>query len=597
MPGWLAPQRRPLYRTVLVLAVLVLVAGFGHPVPALAATVTLKVSGVKGELLANVTAALELPPGVVNNGVVERHWLERHAAKIPELVDRALRPFGYYRSRSQYQVNATNSGSYVVLVEIVAGDPVRVTRRDVLVQGAGAGEKRLTDLVAAFPLRPGDVLDQGAYEAAKSLLKATALDLGYLDATFSRHSLAINPQAGSCEVDLLLETGNRYRFGAVTISGAPDYPADKLQRYLSFKAGEPFSHAELGETQLNFLNTDAFREVLITPRKDLAREDTVPVTVQLTANPRHRLRPGVGYATDSGFRVSLRYDNRNLFNWGHQFRADLDLGETRQSVSATYAIPKPDDLSSQTLLKIGYEREIPETYESRTAFTEVERLKGFGEDRVGSVYLRFQREDYIVASEHEIARLVIPGVRWRVTDYDDPQRPTKGYAYRLEVRGTHQALGSDTSLLQLIGGASAMLPLPGPFAQYFHLDTGTTWQDDPFNEVPASMRFFAGGDNSVRGYGYETLGPVDANGEVIGGRNLLTAGTDFEWAIGEEWGVTAFYDIGNAFDSWVDFELMQGAGIGLRRYTVVGPVRLDLARQINVEDPAWRVHVAIGFSW
>lgn len=594
MPRWLVPQ---LYRTVPLLALLALAAGLLFPGPASAASVTLKISGIKGEMLTNVEAALALPPGVVSNGVVERHWLERHATKIPVLVDQALRPFGYYRSRTQYQVNATDKGSFVVMVQVEAGEPVRVTRAEVVVRGAGADEIRLKNLLAAFPLRPGSIPDQGVYESAKAVLKATALDLGYLDAAYSRHTLTINPDAGSCDIDLALETGTPFRFGPVTISGAPNYPAAKLQRYLSFKEGEVFSHAELGETQLNFLNTDAFREVVITPRKDLAVDNRVPVTVQLTLNPRHSLRPGVGFATDSGFRVSLRYQNRNAFSWGHQFRTDLDLAETRQSLSATYAIPHRDDLSSQTLLKVGYERETPETYESRTAFTEVERLKGFGEDRIGSVYLRWQRDDYIIAGDNEWSRLVIPGARWREATYDDPQRPTSGYAYRLEMRGTHEDLGSGTTLLQLIGGGNVLLPLPGPFSQSFRIDGGATWQADPISEVPASMRFFAGGDNSVRGYGYETLGPVDASGEVVGGRHLLTAGTDFECAVGEEWGVALFYDVGNAFDSLADFDPMQGAGVGLRRYTVVGPLKLDLARQINVEDPSWRVHVAIGFNW
>lgn len=565
--------------------------------PAGAASVALKISGLQGKMLANVQATVELPPGVVNDGVVERHWLERHVEKIPQLVDEALRPFGYYRSQTRCELQGKENGSYVVLVRVETGEPLRVTRAEVAVTGAGAGETALAGLVAAFPLRLGAIPDQGAYEAAKTALKAKALDLGYLDAAFSKHALTIDPAKGSCEVELVLETGPRYRFGAVTMSGAPDYPAEKLQRYVSFKPGEVFSHAELGETQLNLLNSDAFKEVVVTPRKEAAVDQAVPISVQLTPNARHLLRPGVGYSTDSGFRVSLRYLNRNAFDEGHHFNADLDLAETKQSLGATYTIPDRANLDSETQLKIGYEREAPETYETRTAYTEIERLKGFSEGRIGSVYLRLQQEDSDFGSEQEHARLVLPGLRWKEVHFDDVQRPREGFAARLEVRGTHQNLGSDTSLLQLLWGGNLLLPLPGPFTLQSRTDGGSTWQADPFGEVPASLRFFAGGDNSVRGYGYETLGPVDAEGEVIGGRNLLTLGNDLECAIGEEWGVAAFYDIGNAFDSWLDIDWKQSAGLGLRRYTVVGPVRLDFARQLNEVDPAWRVHVSIGFSW
>ena len=116
-------------------------------------------------------------------------------------------------------------------------------------------------------------------------------------------------------------------------------------------------------------------------------------------------------------------------------------------------------------------------------------------------------------------------------------------------------------------------------------------------DLPASLRFFAGGDRSVRGYAYQSLGPKDENGQVIGGKHLLVANLEIEKKVTAKWGGAIFYDIGNAFDSLSEYELEQGAGIGIRRYTTIGPIRVDLARQIGNRSPRWRIHLSMGFGW
>ncbi len=136
-------------------------------------------------------------------------------------------------------------------------------------------------------------------------------------------------------------------------------------------------------------------------------------------------------------------------------------------------------------------------------------------------------------------------------------------------------------MLQLTAQATNLLPLPKKFSLLIRLKGGTTWHNDPLRELPASLRFFAGGDRSVRGYRYQSLGPEDDSGQVVGGKHLLVANIELEKKFGKKWGGAVFYDIGNAFDSFDEYELEQGAGFGIRRYTQIGPIRLDLARQIG----------------
>ncbi|MCD4689804.1 MAG: BamA/TamA family outer membrane protein [Desulfuromonadaceae bacterium] len=207
------------------------------------------------------------------------------------------------------------------------------------------------------------------------------------------------------------------------------------------------------------------------------------------------------------------------------------------------------------------------------------------------------QEKYTVGDVTDSARMIVPGVRYSRRRYRDLVRPRKGHQYSLEVRGAHQWLGSDTGLLQVLAAGNLLQPLPGRLTLFTRVEGAFTAQNEPFADIPASLRFFAGGDQGVRGYAYQSLGPADDEGEVIGGKHQLVGSIELERAVGEKWGVALFYDIGNAFNDFTSMDLHQGAGLGIRRYTPVGPVHVDLARQFGVADPGVRVHFSIGFGW
>ncbi|ALC15973.1 autotransporter secretion outer membrane protein TamA [Desulfuromonas soudanensis] len=555
------------------------------------------VTGVEEAALDNVRAALVLPPDLVRDGRVEPLWLERFVRQVPERVRRALEPYGFYEAEVSTDLQVRGENDYLLTVAVVPGEPVRLTTVRVRLSGPGENEPRLQSLVGDFPLLPGEVLRQDLYDRARGTLKARALDLGYLDADFAVHRILLNRQERRAEIDLELATGERYLFGEVLMHGAPDYPERFLRRYIAFAEGDVFSYPRLGQTQLNFLDSDRFREVIITPRLDLTRDLRVPINLKLVSSPRRRLRPGIGYGTDTGARMSVNYRDLNVLRRGHEFSADLGISEHRQSLTSSYILPGLKNMDSQTALRAGFERESISTFETRSLFAEIERLHGFGRGRIGSVYLRLLQEDYIVGLQDSRSRLILPGLRFSHRSYADPIRPKRGFRYSLEGRGTHQSLGSDTGLLQFLAGGNAVVPLPWQLKLLLRTQGGTTLKNEPLSEVPASLRFFAGGDQSVRGYGYQTVGPRDASGKVIGGEHLAVGSVELEVPIGENWGVAAFFDLGSAFNSVTEIDWARGAGLGVRRYTMVGPVKIDIARQIGVADPSYRVHVSVGFGW
>ena len=559
--------------------------------------VEVQISGLEGGLLQNAQLALAPPPGLIKDGQVDRAWLERFARQTPGLVRDALEPFGYFEPEIATHLVTVAAGRYRLEVAVTPGAPVRVASLQLTLTGPGRGEPDLQRLARDFPLKVGEVLRQDLYEAGKGSLKSRAIDLGYLDANFVTHRLAVSRAGHRADIDLVLATGPLYFFGLPLIHGAPDYPDRFLLRYLDFRTGERFAYTKLGQTQVNYLDSDRFKEVLISPRRDLAKGQDIPIGIQLVPSARIRLRPGIGYGTDTGPRGALRYQDVNIFHLGHELKIEGGVSQVKQSLGADYLMPSPTALDNLTAVHLNYDREITDTYTSRKLSTELERVHGFGGNLLGSVYLRLLQEDYRIGGVDNRSQLVLPGLRLTWRQVSDPIRPREGYRIKFEARGSHPALGSDTQLLQFLGNAYLLQPLPWRLSLLGRFQGGATLQSDRLAEIPASLRFFAGGDQSVRGYPYQSLGPRDATGQVVGGKNLVFGSLELERAIADNWGVAAFYDAGNAFNSLAEFEWAQGAGLGLRYYTLVGPIRLDLARRVGETSGAYRVHISVGFAW
>ncbi|HEX9077984.1 MAG TPA: autotransporter assembly complex family protein [Desulfuromonadaceae bacterium] len=584
------PRSAFLYKLVILVWML-------YPLPLHAAEpLTVEVEGIEGEALDNVTAALAIPPGLVRDGKVDTLWLKLYERQANDKVLTALKPFGYYKARISTAMEKDEEGNLLFRVNVEPGPPVLVSSAHVAVLGAGTGEEDLDDLVRDFPLQKGEVLQQQAYETAKNALLAKALELGYSDARFSAHEIRIAADKENARIDLVLDTGPKYLFGDTTITGAPDYPLRFLRRFLTYRPGETFSSAKLDLTQLNFINADRFREVIITLEKEKETDLRVPVLVQLKESPRLRLRLGVGYGTDTGARFTGTFRDLNMLHLGHELQVQLYLAQLLQGLTFGYMIPHASDVSSSTGAQLNLQREKVSSYSSRLISVEVDRNKGFAPGMLGTAYVQFLLEDYTVGVQNSSALLILPGLRFSARRFDDPVRPTSGYRYSLEVRGTHQYLGSDTGFIQFLADGNAIVPLPWRLSLLTRGSFGMSAQNDPLANLPASLRFFAGGDSSVRGYSYRSLGPRDITNTVVGGKDLITGSIELERALFAKWGVSAFFDTGNAFNDFSAIRLYSGAGVGIHYYTRIGAINLYLARQIGVTSPGYHIHFTMGFQ-
>jgi len=577
-----------------VLASLVIWLSLALPLHA-AEPVEVVVSGIEGDALKNVRDTLVLPAGLVREGTVDRLWLKRFAEQAENKTRTALEPFGYYTPLVTVTVEPAGEGSRL-LVTVVPGEPVRLTDISVSLVGQGHEEKPLLGMAASFPLKRGDVLLQQKYEEAKGALISLARELGYLEAEFSRHEIRIARAATTASIELVLNTGDKHFFGATSIKGTTDYPDSFLRRNLTYSSGDPFSYTRLGESQRNFSNSERFKEVIIIPGIQDAEALRVPVTVQLKAGPPKSLRPGAGYGTDTGARFTVRYRDLNMFHLGHELYSHLFVAERLQGLVTGYIIPSPKDARSSTTLQLNLQQEDTSAYSSRIAALELARNRSFGTGKLGTAYVKAQYEEYIVGAQDSSSRLLLPGVRFVDDRYDNPVRPRRGFRYALELRGTHPILGSDTVLVQGLVEGSHLLPLPWRLSLQTRAKGGATLLSDPLRDLPPSLRFFTGGDQSVRGYSYKSLGPRDASGKVVGGKQLLTSSIELERALFKNWGVSIFFDAGNTFNSFSDVTLVQGTGVGLHYYTAVGGLNLSIARPLDRDRPSIHFHFTVGFE-
>jgi translocation and assembly module TamA len=568
------------------------------PSPALAAdAVAIHIEGVEGRLRENVEAILRIPPGILQeDGVVSLPLLKHFEEDAPARVREALEPFGYYGAKSETHLRNISEHTFVLNVRVTPGEPVVVGTIVVGIEGPGKDETALTRLARRFPLHTGDILDQDAYEKAKTQMQGRAVDLGYLEADFVTHQIKVNPEEKKADIELVLKTGSRYFFGAFTFSGTNTYPLSFLKRYPAFKSGEPFSYTKLAETQANLRNSERFTDIFVTADREAAQDNRVPVDIKLADAPSRHLRIGAGYQTDTGPRFALLYQDLNVLDRGHQFDAELNIAELSQGVASRYTIPSSKSYLSYTVLKFNIQREHTPSYTTSLSMFEIDRERSLGLGRNFGVFLRFLYEDSDVGGKRARSYLTLPGIKFAAQQYNNPVRPSRGYTISGELRGTGQFLGSDQTFVQIVSQGYYVRRILSGLLLHVRAQIGLTIQRESINDIPASLRFFTGGDRSVRGYAYQSLGLKDDAGEVIGGKNLLVGSLELERSIGQDWGVAAFYDAGNAFNYFTQMRLFQGVGLGVRYYTKVGPIKLDLAHPIDKGSPVVRVHLSFGIG-
>lgn len=552
-------------------------------------TIDITVSGVERELENNIRLFLSLEQQKAHPLMSEGR-LRRLHKKAPSEITRALQPFGYYRPVVNAELVQASDNHWQASYHVESGPPLLIGEVDFKISQEMGEDPEFRRLIDKLPLQKGGVFNHRQYESIKTDLSRLAAERGYVEARFAEHEVLIDLEAYEARIKLHYEGGRRYRFGKVALQQDLLEP-QLLQRYIPFEQGSPYNYTALIDLQQALNDSNHFQAVEVSPGQPDPDSAEIPVTVTLTPRKPHRYGLGMGYGTDTGARTSASWEMPRLNRNGHRFSSEAKISEIGYSLSAAYRVPVLNPRTDQLIYNIGQVNEKTDVSDStvRTVGINLNRSREAWRE---SLSLTFQEEKFEVGGDQGVSTLLMPGVNWSRSWGSSSIFTFEGLRFDAGLRGAHEALISDTSFLQLQGGIKAINRLGRRNRIITRGRIGTIWTED-FEQLPSSVRFFAGGAQSVRGFGYQSLGPKDDNGEVVGGNYLMVGSIEYEHSVTEKWGAALFYDAGNAMDNFAD-KLERGAGLGIRWRSPVGPVRIDLASAVSRDDRPWRLHISIG---
>lgn len=544
-------------------------------------------SGLEPDQEANARALMPLAAASCDSA---RWRIQRLFRDSDKNMRKALEALGYY----DITISKTltwNDECWQASFDIEVGEPVRLRQVDVVVEGDAAHDTAFQYRIAESRPEPGDVLNHGIYDEFKSSLLGAAITGGYFDADFESSEVIVDRDWHAADIDLRLHSGTRYRFGQVTFSEGI-LAENLLMGYSDIRIGEYYSAKAISDLYEALNGSTYFGSVSISTEPIDTKEKTVPVTIALTPGARSIYSIGAGYATDTGPQGRLGYANRRRNENGHQFESKLFAAPVRSELTAAYRWPIRDPRQEWFSVVAGVQYEDTDTSESDTYKLGVLRSHNVSKAWLETRYLDIEFEDFKIGDQDTSSRLIILGINRESSKGRELNRVINGRRLSFDLRGASDSLGSDTSFLQFRSTAKWIRSLGEKTRILSRGSLGLTAKED-LTELPASVRFFAGGDRSVRGYDYESLGPKDAMGDVIGGSHLLTGSLEIDRLIRPQWALAAFVDSGSAFnDSGIEFST--GAGLGIRWYSPIGPVRLDVAHPFDDPDQDIRLHISLG---
>lgn len=560
---------------------------------------TVKFVGVQGDELANIKNHLDVERfESKKTDISELEWLRFKSSAVKK-IKQALEPFGYYQA--DVFLSEQSVGDDLVY-QINLGKAVVIKEVKVIINGEAKQQAEFQQWLKQFPLNQGQNLKQIEYEQAKSSLLTMARRFGYFDAELAKHSIAINAQRDAATVKLEFDSGQRYRFGEIYFVWSKMDQASKrsvietinpdiLDTFMTVKSGQVFDAQQLAKTQRKLVASNYFSNAEIIVDHQHGGDYKVPLTVQLTKNKRHAYNAVLGVGTDTGPRVSLGYENRRINRFGHNLNARIGTSKIKSSAIINYHIPLQASTDNHINIFAALEEDKSDFRPFKLAKVGTEWSRRITERSILKYGVTASRESYVDYFDKDIELdLLLPKVRWEYTDVDDLQRPNKGWRGMAELRGANKSLASDVDIVQLLVNAKGLMPLgKGKLIGRFDAASSKLGVNDI---LPRSLGFLTGGDESVRGYRFESIGVNSIEDQPQLAKNLLVASIEYEHPIKYGLGIASFFDVGDAFNS--DLRLKRGAGIGLRYRLPFGALRLDIASALDKPGKPLRVHFGFG---
>lgn len=560
------------------------------------APITYNIQGVEDDKLRN-NIRLHL-----NNLDVEKalltdpYWQD----EVGGTVATAVQPFGYYNSETKVSIDESDK----VTVNVTLNAPLTINKVTREIIGAGREDKAFRERFNSLKLKEGDVLNQTIYESFKSSMFNYALSNGYFDYFWQATRLDLVRDEKQANVLLIAQSGPQYQFGELKFIG-DDKARAIIERLKPFKSGDAYSSATLADFNRSLNQSGYFTRVIARPVVSEAEGLLVPVEVSLLHRPTDAFNVSVGAATDTGPRVRLGWERPWVNSEGHSVSSDIFISAPEQSVTADYRIPMKNITRDYASVEAGYQFiEYSNTsFESETLSLSAHRYwQQDGSPWQQDYSLTYLRETYDQGElETNTTSLVLPGYSLTYSKKDSDLNISNGNYFQVLAQYGKEGFGSDIDYVKTVVEAMFIRTYNNKHRITLRGELGAI-KTNSFDDVPASLRFYAGGDQSVRGFRFRDLSPKaelinPETGklyvESIGGKYLATSSVEYAYSIADNWRIAAFLDAGKAADDISD-SLAYGIGPGVHWLSPIGAVRVYLARGLSKEGNDWRVHIILG---
>jgi len=572
-----------------------------------AGTITTQIDGVDDPLKTAVAAAAEITQYEKQDiSAAQARRLYKNAG---EQIAKALEAYGYYNAKTDGELKETPQG-WTAIIHVRTGERLQVGDFSVDVPSPARDEKEVAIALANFTPKAGQPFDSTAYEKSKAAVQSALFAVGYLDAQQTMHKVEVSRSSNRAAVALKWDVGERYRFGEVVFKGS-QLNDGALDRYVPWRQGDFYSQTRLLRLQQRLVDADYFSIVDVQPDKDKAVGGVIPINVTVAPAPRNIYTAGVFVDSDIGVGVKGSITRRWVNMRGHKAKIEAEIAQREKMLAGTYTIPLPGDNNRAYNFGVAYRNINTQTVQSNTLrLTANETRLWNGWTR--TIGINALSGTYTVANIDGNSTIVYPEISLERKRADDMSFVRNGYSLSLDARASP---GPATKFVQARADAKWIRGFKDNQRLIVRGSIGAS-QVDNFDKLPPELRFFAGGDRSIRGYAYQTVGPplpadllpialarcargdttTDCNNLIIGGKNLVVGSAEYEYYFTPNWGIATFVDAGDAFSAFGDYKTHIGTGVGLRWRSPVGMVRADLGFPVN--DPEGRsgvqLHLIIG---
>lgn len=586
------------YRLLCLLAVLP-----GAGAPALAdedITYRLQVTGAPtGSLDERVADASDLKR-LQDRPVASPALLRRRAEEDLPAMREVLRSQGYYAAEVVFELQepAEPGEPWTVSVAVDPGEPF-VLRRFEIVLADALEISGFAPTYTELGIAPGDRLEAAKVVEATNRVLGRLGEIGHPRAEVISRDVVVDHAGNDVLVRLEIRAGPQMRFGDIAVTGLERVEVPAVLRNVEWQQGTRFDTRTVNATRRALQSTGLFSSISIRPGT-VGENGLTPIEIDVREAPRRSIGGGLRYSTDLGAGATAFWETRNLLGEGENLRADVTVAERAQAAALLFRVPAFLHRNQTLSLSTSLAHEEQEAFESDTfaAGAAVERV--LGRYLTGSAGISFERSFITDADgEDDFVLFGFPlDLAWDSTG--NALDPTAGVRAHLGVT-PYTDFAAEAQQFGIVDGQASL---------YLGLDEADRWVvalragagaavGEPRSGIPPDKRFYAGGGDSVRGYGYQLVGPLEDDSTPLGGASILTAGIELRARIFEQVGGVVFLDAGNVYEDNVPTgggDLLFGAGVGLRYYTPIGPLRLDVAVPLDRRpvDDAFQLYISLG---